>query len=199
MRSAAGFTLVELLVGFALLGLIATMSLGALQFGTRVWERTAVEGEAGARLQLVQDLLRRQLGRAVARIRSQPDPAAKLFRGRSEAASFVAPLPGQAAAGGLYDQRLYLNGERLLLAWRPYHETEAGADRGAAVLLEGVTALSFAYLDPAASRLGSSWATEWDQRDLPRLVRLRIDFADPTRAAWPELLIRLPLAKRRES
>lgn len=203
-RQAAGFTLIELLVAFSLLGLIAVVSLGALRFGTRVWDRTTAISEAGHHLQLAQDLLRRQLERAVTRIRSQTGTGAKLFQGGPDALAFVGPLPGRGAIGGLYDQRLRLSDDRLLLTWRtrdradrPLPEGSASpAVAGEAVVLDGVAKLEIAYLDLQDPGLRQPWAPRWDKRGLPPLVRLKVSFSEPGRGGWPELLVRLPLAKR---
>ena len=195
----AGFTLIELLVAFSLLGLIAAMSLGALQFGARVWERAAAQGDAGQGLQLAQGLVRRQLGQAVARIRSQPNPASKLFRGETDGLEFVASLPGSAAAGALYDQRLFLREDQLMLSWRERHDVGRSGtppNGGEAVVLGGVADLQIAYLDLSDSNRGVPWRTDWRKPGLPPLVRLRLVPQQPGREIWPELLVRLPQAKR---
>ena len=61
-----GFTLVELLVSIALLGLISVAMAGSLRFGARVWDTGADRGEWLNRAEITQNFLRQHIGQAAA-------------------------------------------------------------------------------------------------------------------------------------
>ena len=59
-----GFTLVELLVVLALLGLVSVALIGALRFGLRAWDTGERRVEQLNRVQAVQAFLRRRIQQA---------------------------------------------------------------------------------------------------------------------------------------
>jgi len=211
-RSApcAGFTLVELLVAFTLLGLIALMAAGGLRLGSRVWERTTQEGETSDRIAAVQGLIRRQLAAVVEprrQVLAPRGPAA--ISGSGDAIELVAPLPFGRDLGALYRQRFALaetdGGLSLMMSWRPLtveDEAAAGAATGGAgreALLDGVAALRWSYLAVERGRSSASWRETWDRPGLPQLVRLRLELVPEAARAWPELVVApraiLPLSR----
>ena len=203
-RDDHGFTLVELLVAFTLLGLIAVLFAGAFQFGARIWESGSERAEAGEEVRVAQGLLRRQLARSVAKLRSRQDgDAPALFQGTRGALSFLAPFPAQDSDDGLYRQSLTLertkDGGQLIYAWSPLAEGDAEpaaveAASGRVVLLERVAALESAYFDPGDDETPAGWRDGWAAETLPRLVRLRVEFEDRKRQPWPALIVALQLA-----
>lgn len=200
-----GFTLVELLVALALVGLIAVMNFGSIQFGARVWERGEASSKATTELQVVQDLLRRQLASAAAATLSAAgDGPETLFEGTSTVVTFVAPHPARFAGGGLYRQRLYLDdmpGQRgLRLAWQPY-EPDAPQDSpfvagDSALLLPDLRELTFDYFDDNRRGGFAGWRDDWAQDRLPAQIRIRGTFEENNRRPWLPLVIRLRMGER---
>ena len=199
-RHDEGFTLVELLIAFSLLGLLALMSLGSLQFGARVWDRTSLGNEAETRVRAVQQLIRRQLGQAAERVPAgrAANPQAPLL-GTKDSLEFIAPLPAARDDGGLYRQRLEAVSEgttlSLGLSWREAGIPEAEADgQGAsedarALLLSNVAELEFSYFGKDRGDENGEWRDNWDKKNLPRLIRLQITFTPETAREWPVFLV----------
>ena len=120
-RHQGGFTLVELLVVFALFALISIMLAGGLRFGLRAWEAGRERAEPTNEIELAQNLLRRELSQAAAP-RDDGD-AARAFVGDPDRLAFSGPLPAPAAAGEPYAFLLRAAGGAgrtdLALQWRP--------------------------------------------------------------------------------
>ena len=129
-----GFTLVELLVSIALLGLISVAMAGSLRFGARVWDTGADRGEWINRAEITQNFLRRHLGQAArprsgrrgavapearaqgpAALAQEPDAfndaPEQAFSGAPDRLRFVAPAPVQAGVGGFSRFDVFVSGD----------------------------------------------------------------------------------------
>jgi general secretion pathway protein J len=199
-----GFTLLELLVAITLLGMLMAALFGALRLGTRVWETGEARLDASARVQVVQDFLRQQLGQTVPLAEISDDrraSGAMLFEGASEDLRFVSLLPEYLGAGanlmelGLSAPHgagqasdLVVRVRRLDLLDGTASETET-EER---VLIEGVESLELAYFGSERPDATPKWWQEWQgQRSLPRLVRMRVGFPEGDGRRWPELIVGL--------
>ena len=101
-HSARGFTLLELLVAITLLGVLMAALFGALRLGARVWETGEARLDDSARVQVVQDFLRRRLGQTMPLTEVTDDPHAAgelLFAGEPDRLRFVGLLPEHLGAG----------------------------------------------------------------------------------------------------
>ena len=199
-----GFTLLELLVAITLLGVLMAALFGALRLGARVWETGEARLDASARVQVVQDFLRQQLGQTVPMSETTDDSRPSrgmVFTGASDGLSFVSLLPAHLG-GGASLMELALrppaaDGEPVDLVLRLRSlalggEGPARAESEERVLIEAVESLEIAYF--GADRPGAEpiWWQEWrDQRSLPTLVRVRIGFPQGDRRRWPELIVGL--------
>ncbi len=195
----AGFTLVELLVALALLGLLASLMFGGFRFGVRAWERVGAHADHASDIQWAQGFLRRRPNEAAlvrAAIEDRNPPV--LFDGGPNSLAFVTVLPVYGDVGGHSVLRLSLRpgktGGELVLGWAPHRfdaedlEDELVDER---VLLDGVERIELAYhgrQDPDSPR--ASWLSEWREADaLPGLVRIRLVFAEGSRRRWPDLVV----------
>lgn len=197
-RPVDGFTLIELTVGIALLGLIAVMILGGVRFGTRVWQTGADISERRAEVMVVQNLLRRQLMQAVASELPTRQPGrGDLFDGSRDVMNFVAPLPQRLGEGSLFSHVLFLSGQgdetELRLSWRTFDRaTGVTVDPNASggdetVLLDDVADVRFEYFDAGDQRSG--WQDGWREKRLPALVRVSVEFDAGDGRYWPAMTI----------
>jgi general secretion pathway protein J len=176
---------------------------GALRLGARVWETGEARLDASARVQVVQDFLRQQLGQTVplTEISNDPrDPGAMLFEGARDGLRFVSLLPEHLGAGAslmeLALRQPASDGERgdLVLRMRPLDLTggEARSEPEERVLIAGIESLEVAYFGAGQPGEEPIWWQEWQgQRSLPSLVRMRIGFPPGDGRRWPELIVGL--------
>ena len=179
----AGFTLVEMIVALAILGLILGLLGSAANLLRGTGDRVAERAVALADLALVSGLLQERLGDAVA---VDVGPAGRLvsgFDGRPKAARFLTLSPGFVAGEPLVAMAIGMapaGGLELVRA-----EIAASEPGFAALDLPGraerrdlaadVTGLRLSYFgrkDGAAA----AWHPTWqDQARLPRAVQLELD------------------------
>lgn len=193
-RGQAGFTLLELLVGLALLGLTVAITAAALNTGLLGAD---VTGKRSARLNQIraaQTVLRDRLGTARPVAWSAGTRAVVGFDGESESADFIAVLPPWPGQGGPHLVRIARNGDRLTMSTKIHAGGTQAFDFSGpverTVLLEGVRSVRFAYYGRTAPRAPAGWHPTWrSQASLPSLVRLSVAFAGDVGTAWPELVI----------
>jgi general secretion pathway protein J len=199
-----GFTLLELLVAITLLGVLMAALFGALRLGARVWETGEARLDASARVQVVQDFLRQQLGQTVPMTEITDDPrdlGAMLFVGASDGLRFVSLLPEHLGAGANLMElalRQSASGDEpsdLVLRMHPLDLTGDSLDPSEPeerVLIEGIESLEVAYFGAERPDAEPIWWQEWQgQRSLPSLVRMRIAFPQGDGRRWPELIVGL--------
>lgn len=186
----AGFTLLEILVALTVLGFIM-LGLGqGLRFGLSAWStqvRTiAARDELGAAERLLRDV--------IARIEPNPQGEPPRFLGLPGAMRFRTrlPLAAEALAFRIVDAALGVDADhRLMLRLLPNPTALVGAGPRpviAETLLSGVDRLEVAYWRPARRTVPGAWVREWEDAELPALVRLRIAFAAGDRRRWPDIV-----------
>lgn len=187
-----GFTLVELLVSLALMALMATYALGALQsFGAI--ERVSRQFEAQAEVDAVQRNLRQIIGdaRFVYRPGTDGVPQA-VFAGEPERLLLLSVLNDRLERGGLYVLEFVHDAanQRLEMRRRLFRPAGDGSARSL-ILLEGVGRIALRYCGTPCTADPSRWPERWEATDrLPSRVALDIAFTAPGRS-WP--LLRVPV------
>jgi general secretion pathway protein J len=203
-----GFTLVELLVVLATLGLLSLLLLGVLRFGVRAWETGAERVAEGQEIVLAQNLLRRLLGQAQLLADEEEAEDRPSCVGAREQLRFVAPMPPHLTVGGFYVLSLELNRgtntRDLLIRWHLYRPDDDPEDFEASTpgakhanLLDQIESLSLEYFGAAEEDYDPSWMDSWDRADaLPQLVRVGVEFGDDDDRWWPDLVVALKAAER---
>ena len=108
MKGSRGFTLLELLISLALIGLMVVLLFGALRFASKAWD----SGEARLERDTTIGLAWQYLSDRFREARKLSVPVASLsgshffFEGEAEAVEFVSPMPAYLGSGGLYIIRL---------------------------------------------------------------------------------------------
>lgn len=174
-RQQRAFTLIEIVVSLALIGLIALATFESLRFAQRTHDKVARGGAASWEIFAAQRLVRSLIESA--------DPPE--LEGRREGIALTAAAPLAAGGEGLFRYELALHESRgrkdVLIRWRPEHQH---AGRSAEeVLIENVAGVEWAFLE------GSGWRAEWlERRRLPLLVRMRVLFPSGDSRQWPDLV-----------
>lgn len=197
-----GVSLIEMVIALAILGMLATISLGGVRLGVRTWETVDRRVDVESRGRIVRSFLSRTLSQALPV--TDADNARALFEGGQEELSLIAPMADQLGLGGAQRIRLFLEEAaepgspagrwRLVLLRSLYVPAGADGDAGADpdamerhVLLDDIAGAKFAYLRETESG-AREWVGRWDgELPLPRLVRLTID-ARPGAPAWPPII-----------
>ncbi len=196
MMPSRGFTLVEMLVVLALLGLIVLLVGGAISSGARSW------GTAHSRALAMEDML--GLDRVVGdrlrqalplRLRNAPGMDRRLaFIGTEDTMTFVAPMPDGLDFGSYSALTLQHTEEgRLDLTWGTVDLQDgaltAAGERRVVTVLEGTRAVAFRYFGRATLGAERQWSPSWSPGPfLPDLVEVAVVAADG--AAWPPLRVR---------
>lgn len=190
-----GFTLLELLIGMVLLGMMLTLLFGGLRLGSRSWDSGEQRADETAQLRAIQGFIRRELGQALP-LRWKNEVDTRLaFEGTSGTLKFVAPLPAQVSVGGLYLLGLELEnadeGQRLIMkralteaATKDFSSLEQGEK---SVLADHVENMTIAYFGSATAEGELGWQEKWDDpQRLPLLVRIQVELKNGRN--WPDLV-----------
>jgi prepilin-type N-terminal cleavage/methylation domain-containing protein len=191
MRNERGYSLIELLVVLALMGLIAIAMSGGIRFGAKVWERTGTQVELLEQTQGAQVLLRNLLSTVAPRLFDPGNPNEDTFVGDRRRMSFTAPLSPSLGQGGLARFNLTASSENgataLEIAWKPRHGASVQSKQ---LLLRGAGAIAFSYATVDATG-AIAWTDNWTaDAGTPVLIRIRADFAQSAAIRWPDLIVR---------
>lgn len=193
-----GFTLVEMLVSLAMLGMMATMLLGGLQTVGGFANRTTAQIDADDTVVAAQRLLRDRIERLRPTINPNSSVAIVDANGDEGNFSFLAPPLARAEPDSLWRYRVVVTaaGDLILLTANSLDDrydftARDGAGWQPLTLLNNVRAVRINYFGERLTGFGSSWQVNWVQRPQPpALVRIRVSFRDGDRRQWPDLVIR---------
>ena len=132
-RVTRGFTLIELVIALAIIGLIALLLFSGLRLGGRSWEAVETVGERLSGLRLVDGFLRRVLSQTRPATAVYDGQIVSVFAGESERLEWAAPLSEHVGLSGLYILRLQLEGTDtartlVLTRWLLHPELLEGSD-----------------------------------------------------------------------
>lgn len=193
--SQSGFTLVELLVAMAIMGLVMLLVTQGLRFATTARERMLARSDGLQELVLGRDLLQRQLSRAQLLAWGKAGEQRIAFSGTAERIRFVnvAPDYQPGSTWQLWEFALEptVNGGRELLVRRaPFESKETGftpLEQAKPRLLATIDApASFTFFGKAGNDEHGRWLDRWaEAQRLPAAVRLA-----GRGGTWPELVVR---------
>lgn len=191
-----GFTLIELLIATVIVSVMVALAFNGLRLGITSWDAVSERAQASERMRVVVDLVRRQLEQARAVAAREADAREIEFSGTEDTLSFVAPMPGRVALGGMYrltlEARGYGTRKELVLGYE-LHQARGwerlSDDLGGEVLLhEDVRSVAFAYFGSGDDQQTPRWHARWeDAVRLPALIRVRVQERDGRE--WPELVV----------
>lgn len=190
-------TLVEVLVGLVILGMVLGALFAAPRLAGAIWAR--VEQLAGRTddIDTFHGLFRGVISGAYPAFAS---PAATdrriVFQGEPHMLTLIAPLPGLVPDGAWalmrFSRREWGGGPAVVLDWRldlpssDHRPTPEHSDR----LLARVGALRFDYFGPVGPGQPPAWQDRWVDRDrLPSLVRVRVRQDGAGGGDWPDIVV----------
>ena len=186
---AKGFTLIEVLVALALLGLVLAVLTEGMRLGVRAKQAQAITGTRAADLEATTRALRLLFARAEP---GEPTLPEAIFIGTEHAISFVSSLPNGRDVPLAADVSLSVSSDRRLeLRWRPHVRRWLAAPPppGSDILLDGVARLDLGYWQSMPGTTGGRWVSAWQGLEPPRLVRLHIVFPEGDGRHWPDIIV----------
>ena len=207
--NTAGFTLLEMLVGLTLLGVLLILIYSALNIGLRAWDTGDQRASEASHQRIVQSFLRRELGQ-VFPIRWRGIAESRIaFEGGKADIKFVTALNLGASVkeGGLQWGHLYLaddttpDGKRRqsLFLKRESFDLHAkdwsGLEEAKPTrLIEGVKEIEITYFGAENDTTDPKWTDEWN---LPLRVPLLVKISVKTDLGRdvPDLVVALKLGE----
>jgi general secretion pathway protein J len=183
-RASAGFTLLEIVVALAVFGLLLVGLSQTVRFGLAAWRQDARISDGKTDMEAVD----RSLRAIIENLSPGDESGQPSITGAANSLTGTTRLrvPGSGLTAIRIEAGLAVSGNRLVLRWRPYHhwqpftppprpqETE---------LIGGVARLVIEYWLPSGT-----WASSWEQPDLPLLIRLHLTFAGDNPPHWPDII-----------
>jgi general secretion pathway protein J len=198
----AGFTLVEMLVALALIGLLAAALFGGLRFAARASDRATAATDHAAAVALTYGFLQAQLGNAQPYpVTSDPKDQQIIFDGEPDQMDLITTAPSRLALGGFFHLHLVVadvDGQlHLVVEWRKPPRPDSASPETPlepTALLDNLKTAAFAFFGTTDPELPDEWHDRWQGGTaLPRMIRLRIEFVDGWRA--PDLIVAPRLAQ----
>jgi len=185
--ASGGFTLLELMLAITIVSVLVVLVLGAFQVGQRSWAKGDAAVEDNQRLRVTIQRMLRQLGAATRTSSSGLNATVPAFEGDERVMRFMsgaALTPGgdRGLVLACYAVREEPGGlaldfqERPLVALAP-DEDPFQMDASAVRLLDGLSAMRFAYFLPGEDGAWGSWRGSWPadgETGLPVAVRITI-------------------------
>jgi general secretion pathway protein J len=187
-----GFTLIEMLVALALMGMIAVILITSLQIGGHTWQRV-MRGASGTEdIAQAQEILRLRLGSLYPDdgiARDFNHPAYLMSDGTSLEFSGAAP---EASADGILRYQITVSVTSGALEIRSWPDKGARLDNlgdsKPEALLPHVASMAVQFwLKPETGP--GRWVDRWDSKKIPQLVRIDVAFAPNDKRRWPPLYI----------
>lgn len=199
-RVQNGFTLLELLISIALLGLILVLLFGGLRLGVRSWDSVQQQVDTLNAVRAAESFLRHEMEQTFP-YRWKMSLAKRIaFLGERDKVRFVSRLPDRIGVGGLYAVSLELEhrgaGRRLVWKHVAIHsamEDFAELDQSQEVVLAGsdrssVEDIWLTYFGRDVEGATPRWVDRWDSNlGLPMLIRIQAKLADG--AEWPDFVV----------
>ena len=189
-----GFTLLEILVVLIVLGFLLVGLTRGVRTGLTLWDaQTRRIGET-AELDAEARVLRMILSAIwipPPRIIDPEAAHAPEAAGQPDRLTFIGYLPTGLGTTRRANITLELRDQRFVLRWTPHrHElsTAPAPEPIETELIRGVERLDFAYWGSPAASQPAGWQTQWDNYNVPELIRIRLSFAKGDRRRWPDLI-----------
>jgi general secretion pathway protein J len=181
---AAGFTLLELVVAFAVFGFLLVGLSQTVRFGLTAWRQDARISAGKTDLEAVDQTLRI----VIENLAPGADVEQSAIIGTADTLTGVtrSRVPGSDLAGIPIEAGLAVSGDHLVLRWRPYHHWDPFGPPPPpqeTTLIGGVERVGISYW-----KSSGAWVSNWHEPGLPLLVRIRITFAGFNPQRWPDVV-----------
>jgi general secretion pathway protein J len=186
-----GFTLVEMLVALALMGMIAIILISSLQIGGHTWQRVTRAASSTEDIAQAQETLRQRLGSLYPDARADSSrPSFLMSDGTS--LQFIGVAPDSSADGVLrYQVSVSVDSGALeMRTWLDHgnRAVDLSSDSRPEALLPHVASMSVQFWLKADATPGR-WVDHWESKEVPQLIRIDVGFGANDKRRWPPLYI----------
>jgi general secretion pathway protein J len=193
-RNDSGFTLLELLIAVALLGLLSFILASSMRFGVQVWARSHNALETAHGIREAQTALMDGLARAYP-LSGHGSNGQADFDGATGSIAFVAPSETLPGALERVSVSLEPDGDDNVIVKRATLELARGGDTRRTILCRHVKTLSFEYFGADSQIDEPTWRKEWRNKPrLPSLVRVRMTLDGMPKSLWSQFVVATRLA-----
>ncbi|NOT84562.1 MAG: prepilin-type N-terminal cleavage/methylation domain-containing protein [Methylococcaceae bacterium] len=195
----AGFTLLEVLIGMSLLGVMMVLLFGSLRVCVQNWDAGEAKLAQVSQSTIIQSFFINHLQNLQPLQDNFSEKKQFSFQGDANKLQFVSSMPASAGRLGLQlftigmDSKKSKTGD-ITVSMRPFFPVTNGSDWKIeeVVILKAVKNLTFEYFAADETKLAEppQWQKTWlEKQQTPLLVKVMIEFMNGTR--WSELIVAL--------
>ncbi|MEQ8427857.1 MAG: prepilin-type N-terminal cleavage/methylation domain-containing protein [Gammaproteobacteria bacterium] len=181
-RQAHGFTLLEVMVAVALLGLILVTLYSGLYSARLHWQAGQQKVTSTEELRILERVIRKYLSSSIPVIHIRKTRREVMFSGETDSLTFITRLPAHRGGGGLYQVTLATREEndnmQLVLFYHSLNKPDA-FDKTVisenVTLVSNIEGVSFSYLAMPGKDKQPEWQKDWqEENELPAMVRIQL-------------------------
>ncbi|MCF8129971.1 MAG: prepilin-type N-terminal cleavage/methylation domain-containing protein [Deltaproteobacteria bacterium] len=189
----SGFTLLELMLSLAIMGVVLLIIFGALRIGTQAWEKGEKDVDVQQRQRAVFDLIQKQVASACL-YQIETGNGTFYFKGSETKIQFVSRSPiapgsrtgivyvNYAVSKGNADEKMGLMLYERDMIFMKEEDFGDDAAKNSLRLISGFENLRFEYLKMAENGNKTSWQRVWnsynDTKDMPLAVKMTFQGED---------------------
>lgn len=194
---AHGFTLLEVMVAIALLGLILVTLYSGLYSARLHWQAGQQKVTSTEELRILDRVIRKYLSSAIPITHISKTRREILFSGEADSLTFITRLPAHRGGGGLFQVTLATrpdnNNKQLVLFYHSLNKPDAfdaSVNSESVTLMTNIEGVSFSYLAMPGKDKQFEWQKDWKEaNELPGIVRIQL--RKPETSTLPQLDILL--------
>ncbi len=194
-----GFTLLELIISFAILGVILLIIGSGLRLGAKAWEKGEEIVDETQRIRVLWERLSYEIRSAYPYQTDKMADKKIAFEGKSDSLSFVTSAIETDGKGGMKWVSYYIKDNGLMLKEKRLPDKELDEAKGEEIILEPkIKDIKFEYYE----KKKEDWETSWDSKEkgrLPEVIKVSIYLKQERsdrkgELSFPSLLISVPIA-----
>jgi general secretion pathway protein J len=195
----AGFTLLEILIGMSLLGVMMLLLFGSLRVCVQNWDAGEAKIAQVGQASIIQNFFVNHLQNCLPLQDTFSEKKQFSFQGDTNTLQFVSSMPASAGRLGLQVFTIALDNAKaktgnITVSMRPFFPVTEGNDWKSeqVVILKNVKGLTFSYfgVDDQKPTEPPIWQDTWlEKQQAPLLVRIVVELMSGN--VWPELIVAL--------
>jgi len=199
-----GFTLIELVIALALMGVMVLFMYSGLAFGLRGWDAADTNGRRTADRRIAENFLRREVAELFPMRWKDPMTLRLAFEGQHDVLRFVSVRPAGISVTGLSLVGVTVEPDNVKrtrnLVMRRASPGDEQKDFGplaqgeATILFDDIESVAFDYFGSENDFSDPKWVDTWEWPGrIPQLIRIRV--RNPDGSSLPEMIVRMMLSE----